>query len=119
MRTSDNAVVYTDESAARQFSEEEQWGMLDLLQHEVYLLDDEININFWFGEMANNYQVDRARNFVIRTFVLRRPYTMAPQPYDRMARNMAIRWDTVSSKVYLDGDLLFHDRYDENLNPVK
>ena len=114
-----SVIVYTDESAAIQFAEEEAWGMLDLLEHEVYLLDGEININFWFSEAATNVQVDRARSFVIRTFLLRRPFQLGRQPYDRLVRNMNINWNTLSSKIFLDGELVHHDRYDENLDPIK
>ena len=116
---SENVIDYTDESAARQFSEGEEWGMLDLIRHEVHLIDGELNVNFWFSESASTYQIDRARSFTIRTFVLRRPYTIGGQPYDRMVRNMRINWDTLSSKVYLDGELMYHDRYDENNIPIR
>ena len=116
---SENIIDYTDESAARRFSEEEEWDMLDLIRHEVHLIDNELHVNFWFSESASTYQIERARSFTIRTFVLRRPYTIGGQPYDRMVRNMRISWDTLSSKVYFDGELLHHDRYDENLIPIR
>ena len=108
---------FTEESAAVLFLEE--WSMHDLLQHDVYLIDSEMNVDFWFSEAADVHQLDRARNFSVRTFLLRQPYTMGRSPYDRLARNLGISWETVSIRIFLDGELLHHDRYDENLNLIR
>ena len=109
--------IFTEESAARLFLDE--WGLHDLMQHDVYLIDNEMNVDFWFSEAADVYQVDSARNFSIRNFLLRQPYTMGRTPYDRLARNLRISWETTSFRIFLGGELIYHDRYDENLNPVR
>ena len=110
------AVIYTDnEEALELFLDEMQWNMPDLLQQEVYLVGEEINIDFWFSEAAGEAQMDAARSFAITTFVLRQTHFLGASPYQSLIlAHEDVTWTTVSCKVYRGSELIYHDRYDEH-----
>ncbi|WP_313345905.1 hypothetical protein [Sedimentibacter sp.] len=51
--------------------DEKQYAMTDLILQEVYLIDQELNVDFWFKKNTAQNQIDNAHSFVIIKFVLR------------------------------------------------
>ena len=113
----EKAVTYTDRNATAIFLSD--WGMKDLLQNTVYQDGDEINIDYWFSEEVDVYQIDKARSVAIWVFVLRHPRNYGPFPYQNIASNRAIEWKTVSCRVYRGEELLHHERYDEKWQRIR
>ncbi len=110
-----NAVVYTDEESVAMLRDEGQYAMTDLVRQEVYLVDGELNVDFWFDEGVKQNQIDSARSFVITRFVLRsgQGAFLGAGPYTDIIKNKEITWKTVSCRIYTGDEQVSYEAYND------
>lgn len=116
-----NAVVYTDDESVEMLKSESYYSLKDLTRQEVYIIDEELNADFWFSENAAEHQLDSARSFALTRFALKsgKGAFMGPGPYAEILGDKSASWNKVNCRVYVDGELVYHDIYNEKGQLIK
>ncbi len=114
----ENAQVLTDSRAVELFRDPRQWNMPQLLDHQLYLLDGRLYAEFLFDKAADADQIDRARSYSLRSFVLTDAYILGEYPYGELIIGQAKQaadattWEAVTCRVYNEKKLLYGDVFD-------
>ena len=110
------ATLLTDDGESTELLlDERQWNFPNLAQHQVYLLDDCLYIDFLFDKKADADQLDRARSFALTSFTLLKYQFLGPYPYREVIKarqNEELMWNNVSCRVWQGDELLYQDDYD-------
>ena len=96
-----------------------QWNLPQLLQQEVYLLDQRLYAEFLFAPDTDFSQLDRARSFCLTTFVLGEVQILGEYPYSQLVLDKqrgatgSADWQAFTCRIYSDGKLLYEDIHDK------
>ncbi len=100
------------------FVDKRQWNMPQLQEHELYLLDERLYVEFLFEKNADEGQIDRARSFSLTTFVLSSIQILGEYPYSELMMNREkkregfVDWQAVTCHIYSGDELIYEDIYD-------
>ena len=111
------ALALTDpEESTELLTDVRQWNLPQLEQHVVFLQDDCLTVQFAFSKDADASQLDRARSFVLSSFVLGDRDILGPYPYGDVidARYKGeLDWNSVNCQVWQGPDLVYEDVHDQ------
>jgi len=111
----EGSVYYTDSRAQVLFKSEDFYSLKSLKGHEVYLINETINIDFYFDDEADDHQIDNARSFALVTFALRHASNYGESPYGfLLLGEQSIEWKKTACRIYVDDKLNIEEIYDEN-----
>ena len=111
----EGSVYYTDSRAQELFKSETFYSLKSLKGHEVYLMNEIINIDFYFDDEADDHQIDNARSFALITFALRHASSFGESPYGfLLLGEQSIEWKKTACRIYVDDKLNIENIYDEN-----
>jgi len=111
----EGSVYYTDLRAQELLKSRDFYSLKSLKGHEVYLINETINIDYYFDDEADDHQIDNARSFALVTFALRHTSNYGEFPYGfLLLGEQSIEWKKTACRIYVDDKLKIEEIYDEN-----
>ena len=111
------ALALTDTGESTELlTDARQWNLSQLEQHQVYLQDGQLYVDWVFPKKAAADQIDRARAFVQTSFVLGYQQILGPYPYRDVIEGYyggELEWTGVTCRLWQGGKLAFEDVYDK------
>ncbi|WBW95406.1 hypothetical protein [Oceanirhabdus sp. W0125-5] len=103
---------FTDESAEEEFAN--QFRILDIVEHSVYTVDNELNINFTFNKSVTRSNILNCRSYFMKHAVLK-DSKYGGLPYQEVI-NENISYDSSIIRIFIDDKLVIYEKYNRNEN---
>jgi hypothetical protein len=106
-----NAVNLTEEKATEMLKK--MYGMPNLKEQRVILLDNTIYAEFFFDKSASESEVDSARSFALMSFVLEKSSPYGGIPYMSLVdkAQKKISWENTVCYIYKNHKKIFYEKY--------
>lgn len=106
------AKYLTDSHAYEMYKDEKTYSLINLISHEVYILEDAINIDYYFDKDVTKVQIDKALSSAINIFVLRVNSPLSESPYqDLNYGTNRIEWNKTFIRIYVNEKLTAEESY--------
>lgn len=108
-----DAINLSEEDATEMF--QTMYGMTNLTDQRVILLDNTIYIEFFFSKNARESEIDSARSFALTAFVLQKISPYGEIPYMSLVDQSSkkINWVNTICNVYQRNELIYYEKYNE------
>lgn len=114
----DGATYFTNEEDFVIFQDEAYTNLSKLVRHEVYILNDEMNVEFYFKKNTPKDEVDRAVAAATNLFVLRVNSPFIRTPYQELnLGETKLEWNKTLIRAY-EGKELIEEQHFEKLKLV-
>jgi len=114
------ALALTDTGESTELlTDARQWNLSQLEQHQVYLLDNCLYVDFLFTDEVDADQLDRARSFVLSSFSVLSYQYLGAYPYRDIIKareKKELIWEEVRCRIWQEDELLYEDVYDKIYN---
>ncbi len=106
-----DAINLSEEDATEMF--QTMYGMTNLTNQRVILLDNTIYIEFFFSKNATDSEIDSARSFALTTFVLQKISPYGEIPYMSLVDQSSkkINWVNTICNIYKSSELIYYEKY--------
>lgn len=89
------------------------YGMNNLEDQHVVLLDNTLYIEFYFGSKASESEIDSARSFTLITLVLDKISPYGEIPYMTLVTQGENKytWENTICNIYKENQLIYYEKY--------
>lgn len=107
-----DALYFTEKDAGK--SLKEIYSLEHLNRHEVYMIDDKMNIDLYFNDGIERKEIENSRIFIIKIFVVQATSKYGtPIPYQQLILSK-VKWDKTSSRIFIDDIKVLEEKYSGN-----
>jgi len=106
-----NTIDLTEEQSTEMFKY--MYGMSNLNHQNIYLLRNELYIEFYFDKTATESEIDSARSFALVTFALGKSSPYGEFPYMSLVdkAHKQISWDKTICTIYKNNKKIWYEKY--------